>query len=141
MAPCVLAVLLMVIPVTESDEAPKPPSIRYDTFGEITVNGALLTSDIVIDKGEVRRRKKGPSRKDRATYGHTPLTPLEEIPWDCKILVVGTGIHGRLPVVDAFKEEARRRGVELIILKTKEAVEYFNKNFGPDLNAVLHITC
>jgi hypothetical protein len=40
-----------------------------------------------------------------------------------------------------FKDEAKRRGVKLVILKTREAVEYFLKNYGPDINAIFHITC
>ncbi len=90
---------------------------------------------------EVRKRKKGPSRKQRAKYGHTPLTPDEKIPWGCKTLVVGTGMHGRLPIVKEFNEEAKRRGVTLVILKTKAAVEYFTKHYSKDINAVFHITC
>ncbi|MFC1609684.1 hypothetical protein ACFL6C_01875 [Myxococcota bacterium] len=50
-------------------------------------------------------------------------------------------MHGRLPVVPELKQEAKRRGVKLIILKTKEAVRHFHDNFGPDVNAILHITC
>ncbi len=141
MTPYVLAMLLVGVTAGGAGEAQKAPSLLYDTFGRITVDGAVLTHDIVIEDGAVRKRKKGPSKKERDTYGHTPLTPLEDIPWDCKTLVVGTGMHGRLPVVDAFKAEAARRGVELILLKTGEAVEYFNKNAGADLNAIFHITC
>ena len=61
--------------------------------------------------------------------------------WECKTLVVGTGMYGKLPVVKEFEQEAKRRGVKLVILKTKEAVKYFLENYGPDLNAIFHITC
>lgn len=134
---------LLVIPVllNGSEQKPKPPEIVYEKFGKITVNGEVLDHDIVIENSKARKRKKGASRKQRAKYGHTPLTPAEAIPWDCKTLVVGTGIYGRLPVVPEFKEEAKRRGVKLVILKTKEAVKYYLEHFGPDINAVFHITC
>ncbi|MBW1810415.1 MAG: hypothetical protein JRJ87_19620 [Deltaproteobacteria bacterium] len=115
--------------------------MTYKKFGEIEVNNKIITHDIVIENGEVRKRKKGPSRKQRAKYGHTPLTPDEKIPWDCKTLVVGTGMYGRLPIVKEFNEEAKRRGVTLVILKTKAAVEYFLKHYSNDINAVFHITC
>ena len=36
---------------------------------------------------------------------------------------------------------AKRRGVKLIILKMKEAIKYYLDNFGPDINAIFHITC
>jgi hypothetical protein len=131
--PCLLA---------GADPAPKPPEITYTKFGEITVNGKTYKKDIVIEDGQVRKRKKGKSKDQKSKYGHTPLTPLEKtIPWDCKTLVIGTGMYGRLPVVDEFKEEARKRGVKTVILKTKEAVKYYLDNFSPDMNAIFHITC
>ena len=119
----------------------KKPEITNLKFGSITVNGKVFFKDVVFDNGKVRKRNKGPSRPLRSKFGHTPLTPLEEIPWKCKTLVIGIGMHGRLPVVKEFKEEARRHGVKLILLKTPEAVKYFLDNFGPDMNAIFHTTC
>ena len=134
---------LMVIHLllSGSEQKSKPPEIVYEKFGKITVNGEILDHDIVMENGKARKRKKGNSRKQRPKYGHTPLTPKEAIPWDCKTLVVGTGMYGRLPIVPEFEEEAKRRGVKLVILKTKEAVNYYLEHFGPDINAVFHITC
>jgi hypothetical protein len=134
---------LVFVPVLLSGGEPvaKAPEIVYEKFGEIAVDGEVYKKDIVIEDGKVRKRKKGPSRDQKAKYGHTPLTEKEAIPWDCKTLVIGTGMYGRLPVVPAFKEEARKRGVKLVILKMKEAVEYFVENYGPDVNAIFHITC
>jgi hypothetical protein len=36
--------------------------------------------------------------------------------------VIGTGMHGRLPVLDEVAAEARRRGVEVVICPTPEAI-------------------
>jgi len=148
---CVLLAVAACAPATspspastgEAVEPPAAPSLEivYEKFGEIVVNGEVLDHDIVVEDGKVRKRDKGPSRPQRAKYGHTPLTPLESIPWDCKTLVVGTGMHGRLPVVPELNEEARRRNVEVIALKTPEAVRYFLKHLGLDVNAIFHITC
>ncbi len=115
--------------------------ISYEQFGEIRVNGKVYTRDIVIEDGVVREREKGPSRSQRDKYGHTPLTPEEEIPWDCTTLVIGTGMHGRLPIVDEFYEAALKTGVELVVLKTGEAAAYYMKHHGSGVNAVFHITC
>lgn len=136
-----LTATFLVLTGTGTDENPRPPEISYEKFGEIVVNGERFTRDIVIEGGEVRKRKKGPSKTEKAKYGHTPLTPREKIPWGCKTLVIGTGMHGRLPVVKEFKEEAKRLGVKLVILETREAVKYFLENYGPDINAIFHITC
>jgi hypothetical protein len=45
----------------------------------------------------------------------------EPLPRHCRQLIVGTGAEGRLPVVPEVIEEARRRGVELLMLPTAEA--------------------
>ena len=75
--------------------------MRFESFsfGSIRIDGVTYDHDVVIDRGEVRKRKKGPSRRFRDAYGHTPLSIEEEIPWHRRRLVVGTGT-GALPVMD-----------------------------------------
>jgi len=87
---------------------------RLVKFGEIEVEGKRYTHDVVIDGGKVRKRKKGPSKQFREKFGHTPLSAGEEIPWGGKRLIVGTGAHGALPVMDGVLAEAKRRGIEVI---------------------------
>lgn len=125
----------------KADSKSSPPKIEGLKFGQIMVNGKEYAADVVLDGGKVRERDKRPSRQDREKYGHTPLTPREEIPWDCKTLILGIGMDGSLPVTGELKEEAKRRGVRLILLKTPEAVEYLLKNYADGMNAILHITC
>lgn len=119
-------------------EAPKVKSIE---FGKIKVNGKLYEKDIVIEDYDVRTLKKGPSKEYRAKYNHTPLTHYEKIAWDCKVLVIGIGMSERLPVMDEFKALAKKKGVTLMLMRTPEAVDYYNKNCSKDMNAILHITC
>ena len=64
----------------------------------------------------------------------------EAIPWGCKRLVIGTGMQGRLPVMDEVAAEARRRGVELVTCPTPDAVQLLREN-PADTNAILHVTC
>jgi hypothetical protein len=109
------------------------------SFGSIRINGVTYDHDVFIDRGEVHKRKKKPSKKFREKFGHTPLSTEEQIPWKCRRLVIGTGT-GALPVMDEVKEEARRRHVELRILPTAQAIELL-KASGPDTNAILHVTC
>jgi hypothetical protein len=83
---------------------------------------------------------KKPSRPFRDAFGHTPLSVREEVPWNCRRLVIGTGAHGALPVMDDIKQEAERRHVELVIERTVDAIESLRR--GPKrTNAVLHVTC
>jgi hypothetical protein len=109
-------------------------------FGSIEVDGTTYEHDLVIDRGAVRKRKKGPSKALRARYGHTPLSLSEDIPWECERLVIGSGAAGSLPVVDDFAEEAARRGVKLIVLPTSEAIVELERASSGS-NAILHVTC
>jgi hypothetical protein len=109
-------------------------------FGAIRIDGVTLTSDIVIDRGEVRKRKKKASKPFRDRFGHTPLSVEENIPWKCQTLVVGTGAEGALPVMREVEREAERRGVELIAMPTPKAITLLNRQ-TKRVNAVLHLTC
>lgn len=109
-------------------------------FGSIRIDGVTHEHDVVIDRGDVRKRKKKASKEFRDAFGHTPLSVKEDIPWECRRLVVGTGAYGRLPVMEEVKREARRREIELLILPTPEAVEALRRDSGKT-NAILHVTC
>jgi hypothetical protein len=109
------------------------------SFGAIQIDGITYEHDIVIDRGEIRKRKKKPSRQFRDAFGHTPLSVEEKIPWKCCRLVIGTGT-GALPVMDQVKLEAQRRKIELVIAPTARAIELL-KQQPADTNAVLHVTC
>ena len=109
------------------------------SFGSIRIDGVTYERDVVIDRAQVRKRKKKPSKRFRAVFGHTPLSVEEKIPWKCGRLVIGTGT-GALPVMDEVKKEAKRRHVELFILPTAKAIEELHKN-PEDTNAILHVTC
>lgn len=78
----------------------------------------LFQLDVVIRGGRVEKRKKKLSKHLKEKYGHTPLFLAENIPWDCKTLIISTGESGALPVLDEVKAEA-----------------------GSKTNAVLHLTC
>jgi hypothetical protein len=111
---------------------------RY-VFGSIETDGVTYEHDVVIEGGG-SGGEKGPSKALRGSYGHTPLTAAEDILWSCGRLVVGSGVSGSLPVTDDVIAEADRRGVELIVMPTVEAIEQLRKS-GADTNAILHVTC
>src|SRR5437660_12847067 len=116
--------------------------MRFDkfSFGSIEIDGSTYEHDVVIDRGEISKRKKKPSKRFRGEFGHTPLSVEERIPWKCQRLVVGTGAHGGLPVMGEVKQEAQRRKVELLVLPTAEAIKALQQG-AKDTNAVLHVTC
>jgi len=69
--------------------------MRFDkfAFGSIQIDGSTYEHDVVIDRGEIRKRKKKPSKKFREEFGHTPLSVEEKIPWKCRQLRCR---HGRV---------------------------------------------
>src|SRR2546428_13689359 len=109
------------------------------SFGAIRIDGITHEHDVIIDRGQVRKRKKKPSKKLRGDFGHTPLSIEEEIPWKCHRLVIGTGT-GALPVMQEVKREAERRKIKLLILPTVKAIEELRRH-SSDTNAILHTTC
>ena len=114
--------------------------IEKFSFGQITIDGVTYEHDVVIDRDKIKKRKKKPSKSLRDDYGHTPLSAAEKIPWKCKRLVVGTGAHGNLPVMDDVKDEAARREIELVVLPTAEAITAL-QDASRRTNAILHVTC
>jgi hypothetical protein len=110
------------------------------SFGSIRIDGITYEHDVVIDRTEIRKRKKKASKKFRDAYGHTPLSTEEDIPWKCRRLVVGTGAYGNLPVMKQVKLAAARRKIELLIFPTAQAIEALKRNPG-ETNAILHVTC
>src|SRR4249920_2508767 len=109
------------------------------TFGSIRIDGVDYEHDVVIARGRVRRRKKKSSKPFRDAFGHTPLSVEEDIPWDCRRLVIGTGASGALPVMDEVKQEAARREVALLTVPTSEAIRALEAEHK-DTNAILHVT-
>ena len=114
---------------------------RLVKFGEIEVEGKRYTHDVVIDRGKVRKRKKGPSKQFREKFGHTPLSSREEIPWGGERLIIGTSAHGALPVTDEVLAEAKRRGIEVITAPTLEVCQLLKETKKGRAYAVLHCTC
>jgi hypothetical protein len=117
-------------------------AMRIDqfTFGSIRIDGVIYEHDVLIARGRVRKRKKKSSKPFRGAFGHTPLSMKENIPWDCRRLVVGTGADGALPVMDEVKREAARREVALVTVPTREAIRVLQAE-PKHTNAILHVTC
>ena len=110
-------------------------------FGVIEIAGERFERDVVVEHGRVGKRHKKGSQPLRDRYGHTPLSLLEPIPWDCRRLIVGTGADGALPIDPDVIAEARRRGVELVAMPTEEACALLADADLETTNAILHVTC
>ncbi|MGD8343027.1 MAG: MTH938/NDUFAF3 family protein [Desulfobacterales bacterium] len=112
--------------------------VKELSFGTINIDGKNYSKDIVIHKGIIKKRKKKESKKFRSQFGHTPLSIFENIPWDAKKLIIGTGHSAALPVMKEVRTEAKKKGVELVLMRTPDAVLNIN---AKDTNFILHLTC
>lgn len=113
-------------------------------FGRITIDGKTYTSDVIIYSG-------GPGGSDRVNAswwrreGHKlqPEDLTEVFAAEPEVLVVGQGNPGLMRVTQAAREAAARRGIELVVCKTKEACRRYNDLAaeGRKVVAALHLTC
>lgn len=106
-------------------------------FGSITIEGRRYDRDVIVHPGGVRAnwwRKEG-HRLD--------VSDLEEILADPpQVLIVGTGYFGRMAVPLETLDSLRRRGIEVIVLPTREAVACYNELAASKrVVAALHLTC
>ncbi len=115
--------------------------VEYPSFGTIVIEGHRYDHDVVIEGRTVRARDKGPSKRLKGEYGHTPLSAAEDIPWSTGRLIVGTGYSGRLPILPDVKEEAQTRGIDLVLVPTAEACRLLAEAGPDDATAILHVTC
>ena len=116
--------------------------MQFDNFcfGSIQIDGRTYEHDVVIDRGEISKRNKKPSKTFSEEFGHTPLSVEENIPWKCRQLVIGSGAYGRLPVMQQVQREAERLKIKVLVLPTIEAIEMLRQK-PKDTNAILHVTC
>jgi hypothetical protein len=116
--------------------------IKFVRFGEVKIDGKRYTEDLVIVGGKIELRDKQPSKKHKKRFdGHTPLSIKEMIPWECKLLIVGTGAEGLLPVMKKIYKRAEEYGVRLVVVPTPKACELLSKADLSNTNAILHVTC
>ena len=110
-------------------------------FGAIVIDGQRFDRDMVVERGRIRPRKKGPSKARRGEFGHTPLSSEEDLPWSGPRLTIGTGASGRLPILPEVFDEAQARGVALVALPTSEACDLLGSIESDEVSAVLPVIC
>jgi hypothetical protein len=105
-------------------------------FGRVLVDGEEHRRDVIVLPDRVVsdwRRRSGHELviDDLAAV-------LDELPGR---LVVGTGAYGRVRPDPEALAELRRRGVEVDVLQTDEAVRLFGELEPTESAAALHLTC
>ena len=111
--------------------------IESYAFGRMVISGKGYTSDLIIYPDRIE-----PSWW-RKTGHRLCLEDLQEVlNEDFEVLVVGTGYTGLMKVEEEVKRYAETHGFQLIIEKTKKAVEIFNSLCAHKKTVgAFHLTC
>lgn len=118
------------------------PKIDGTEFGAITIEGTTLDHDIVIRlNGSVKKRKK---KLSSAVYGTSHIVSLAEAKHvyekGAQRLIIGTGQQGLVRLSEEAADYLRRKGCEVLLLPTAQALHEWNKAQGAVI-ALMHITC
>ena len=107
-------------------------------FGKIVINGQKYTKDLIVFPEEI---KTNWWRKEGHSLCLEDLEVLNEIKID--ILVVGIGSAGIMKVPSEVIQELNQKKIEVIVRKTPEAVEEYNRLAKEDklVCGAFHLTC
>jgi hypothetical protein len=106
------------------------------SFGRIVVDGEEETRDLIVLPNRVLTNWW---RRDGHSLAIDDFSEIEgELP---EKLILGTGAYGRLRPPRAVIEELERRGIDVEILHTDEAVRRYGELDERRTAAALHLTC
>lgn len=109
----------------------------YD-FGEMIVDGKVYHRDLIITPSRII------DNWWRVEGHRLTLDDLKDVMGEkFEVLVIGTGYSGLMRVDREVIEEFKRRGIEVIIKPTRDAVEEFNRlvKSGRKVVGAFHLTC
>ena len=107
-------------------------------FGQIVIDGASYSSDIIILRDTVQSnwwRKQGHLLSPEDIQSIIAAKP--------STLVVGCGASGLMKVTEETKQALREHNIQLQALNTHKAIELFNElsQAGANVATALHLTC
>jgi hypothetical protein len=106
------------------------------SFGRIVVDGEEHDRDLIVLPGRVFANWW---RRDGHSLALEDLREVhDELP---EKLILGTGAHGRLRPPAAVLEELARRGIDVEVLHTGDAVRRYGELDERRTAAALHLTC
>jgi hypothetical protein len=105
-------------------------------FGRVMVDGREETHDVVVLPQRVIRNWW--RREGHALVREDLDDVLDELP---SRLIVGTGASGQMRPDPGTLEDLRRRGIEVHVVRTDEAVRLFSESDPVTTAAALHLTC
>ena len=112
------------------------PRLKDFRFGRIVVDGEEQTRDLIVLPDRVLTNWW---RREGHSLALEDLAEVEdELP---EKLILGTGAHGRLRPPRAVIEELERRGIDVEVMQTAEAVRRYGDLDERRTAAALHLTC
>lgn len=106
-------------------------------FGKIIIDGHAYNRDVIVLPDRVLPNWW---RLEGHNLSYEDLQQALSDPPE--LLVIGTGIFGRMRVPDEVQERVRSEGIEISILATREACDLYNEMIEKmRVTAALHITC
>jgi hypothetical protein len=107
-------------------------------FGKIVINGQKYNKDLIIFADDI---KTNWWRKDGHSLCLEDLAVLDDI--KVEFLIVGIGSAGIMKVPSDVIQQLKQREIEVIALKTPEAVEEYNRlaKEGKQVAGAFHLTC
>ena len=113
------------------------PHIQSYSFGKITVDGTVHTSDVIILPGGVRPRWW---RKEGHNLQKEDLQEVIEA--QPTVLVIGTGNVGMMQVPQETLDYLAARGIRVEVQPTVAACQRYNELAKSEqAAAALHLTC
>jgi len=111
------------------------PKINSFRFGSLTIDRKKYKDDMVIHwDGEIN------SRESSHIFSKSELIDL--LLKGPETIIIGTGTAGNVKIGRDAEKSARLKNIELIVKKTPEAIEEFNKlSKSKKVIAVIHVTC
>ncbi len=112
--------------------------INSTKFGSITIDGKTYYEDVIVTwDNEVREIHL----TTRHLFGVPEFSQIALKKLD--LLIIGTGVSSLCNMSDELKEQCKERGIELIEIVSRRAIEKFNEAFdqGKKVAAFIHVTC
>jgi hypothetical protein len=106
------------------------------SFGRVVVDGKAETFDLIVLPNRVVTNWW---RREGHSLAMEDLADVEdELP---EKLILGIGAHGRLQPPRAVLDELERRGIDVEVLRTEDAVRRYGELDERRTAAALHLTC
>jgi hypothetical protein len=106
-------------------------------FGKIIINDQPYNKDLIIFSDRIL-----PNWWREHGHSLTMADLNEVVAVKPKVLIIGTGMYGRIKIQDKIPQHLKSLNIEIIAVRTGKACQIYNqKKAENDVIAALHLTC